>query len=82
MSLTRIERARFRRDHAFHYAAWLIDAEGKNRKFYALSTDEAFDKAKAAGDRKIARLRRWGISTQDRFAVVCQGVTYNISLEG
>ena len=81
MALTRIERARFRRDHAYHYAAWLIDAEGKTRKFYALSEDEAFALAKAAGLRKIARLHRWGVSTQDRFAVAQGGVVYNISLE-
>jgi hypothetical protein len=62
MALTRIERARFRRDHVFHYAAWLIDAEGKTRKFYALSEDEAFAQAKAAGLRKIAHARVAGVS--------------------
>jgi len=80
MALTKIERARFRRDHAYHYCAWLIDAEGKNRKFYALSSDEAYALAKAAGDRAIERLRRQGFSAQDRFHVACEGVQYNISL--
>jgi hypothetical protein len=79
--MTHMQRAFHRRQTGRNYPAWLIDADGRTRKFWGASYDEAYALAKAAGERAKAKVRAAGFTPQDRFHVAIEGVTYNISLD-